>query len=146
LFVQEPVLVNVILDAKLNNWETVYDFLKKNLSHSGMMKIDVERFCVACEEIFTNICLYAYRGNEEGKVEVRLEIEQDTVKVHLIDEGIAFDPTQKTSRIEIEAGKNIDNRKIGGLGIHIAKKIVDFMEYERVEGRNMLFISKKLDK
>ena len=56
------------------------------------------------------------------------------------DNGVAFDPTAKA---EVDTTLSAEERQIGGLGIHLVRHIMDNVEYERKDGRNILRLSKK---
>ena len=62
--------------------------------------------------------------------------------VVISDRGVAFDPT-KVGKVDTEA--DIDQRTVGGLGIHLIRTIMDTMAYERTDdGRNVLTLTKQL--
>ena len=57
------------------------------------------------------------------------------------DGGIPFDPT---SQAEADITSSVENRKIGGLGIHLVRQLMDEIHYSREEGKNILTLIKKL--
>jgi len=93
---------------------------------------------VAVEELFVNIAHYAYR-KETGEMQLCVEKEGDAVKVTLVDGGVPFDPTAYT---EPDVTESAEKRKIGGLGIFMVKKTMDFFEYHRLCGKNIVVIKK----
>lgn len=100
---------------------------------------------MSAEELFTNISMYAYEGQEEaGKVTVRFSMEDDPKRaaITFLDSGIPYDPMAKEDPdITLKA----DERKVGGLGIFMAKKFMDEIVYEYTDRQNILTIRKRLD-
>jgi len=101
------------------------------------------KILLACEEIFINICNYAY-SNIPGDIFVEIAIINDEVfEIKFVDNGVRFDPTSFEVD-EKEVYKNFKSRRVGGLGIFIAKQIMDKIEYEYVENKNSLKMTKIL--
>jgi len=97
---------------------------------------------LALDELVTNIINYAYNDDDTSpKIDITLEFSDNTVKVLLIDNGRAFDPTI-TQSPALES--NVSERPIGGLGIHFAKTLMDRMQYFRSNGYNHLKLEKKV--
>jgi len=94
---------------------------------------------LALEEAITNVIMYAYPEGTDGVVNIDATVDGKNVSVVIADNGIAFDPTAK-EEIDITAG--IDERPIGGLGIHLVRTIMDNVNYERKEEKNILTITK----
>lgn len=97
---------------------------------------------LAVEEIFVNIAHYAYQPNI-GLVTIRYEIGGNPLQAVLqfIDSGKPYNPLlQKDPDISLSA----KDREIGGLGIYLAKKSMDHIEYQYQDGKNILSISKNV--
>lgn len=103
----------------------------------------INKFEVCIEEIVVNILDYGYKRDEEKWVEIALIIDKndDKVTISCIDGGKKFDPT---SVDEPNILKDSRDRKLGGLGIFITRKSMDLMNYEYVEGKNILTLVKYL--
>ena len=97
---------------------------------------------IAAEEIFINIAGYAYPDGR-GNVVIRADVNEDTNTLELTftDSGLPFDPEAKTDP-DVTAGA--EERQIGGLGIFMAKKMMDSFRYEYRDGKNILKMEKKL--
>ena len=65
------------------------------------------------------------------------------LKFVISDSGTPFDPTAKA---EVDTTLSAEERGIGGLGIHLIRQIMDTINYERVDGKNVLTLRKKLTK
>jgi phosphoserine phosphatase RsbU/P len=98
---------------------------------------------LALEEILTNIISYGYTDSGEHEIRVRLSVQPGEVKAEVEDDGQPFNPLDVP---EPDTAKLLDERTIGGLGIHLVRKIVDGLEYERQGERNLLTIKQKTQK
>ena len=87
---------------------------------------------LAAEEIFVNICSYAYDAS--GDVIIRLYREQSHITLTFIDSGRPFDPTKDVLDID---DYDHDNA-IGGLGRYLAFSIAESYRYEYIDGKNIL--------
>ncbi len=107
--------------------------------------IDFESFKMlnlALEEWVANTINYAYPEGVSGEVELTAQVVDGVLTLVIKDQGKPFDPTQH-AEIDVEA--ELEDRPIGGLGIHLVKAIMDSMHYERLdEGYNVLTLKKKL--
>jgi sigma-B regulation protein RsbU (phosphoserine phosphatase) len=89
-----------------------------------------------------NVINYAYPKGKRGNVEVVAYMIDHVLTLVVKDHGVPFDPT-KHAEVDIDA--DLDERSIGGLGIHLVRTIMDTMDYERTEnGYNVLRMTKKL--
>jgi anti-sigma regulatory factor (Ser/Thr protein kinase) len=92
------------------------------------------------EETLTNIISYGYRDNREHQVKVRLSVQLAEVSVEIEDGGQPFNPLEAA---EPDVTKPWEERKMGGLGIHLVRKLRDRLGYKRQGERNLLTIKKK---
>jgi sigma-B regulation protein RsbU (phosphoserine phosphatase) len=103
----------------------------------------VKTLNLAAEECVANVINYAYPKGIRGHVELTAEIVGGQLTLTVKDHGVAFDPTRHQD-IDVEAG--LDDRPIGGLGIHLVKTIMDTMTYQRtVDGYNVLTLTKQIN-
>ena len=103
----------------------------------------VKTLNLAVEECVANVINYAYPKGTRGHVELTAKVTDGIITLVIKDHGGAFDPTQQPD-VDIEA--SLEDRPIGGLGIFLAKTIMDTMHYERtVDGYNVLTITKKIE-
>ena len=93
------------------------------------------RINLVIEELVLNIMDYGHDDNEH-EIEIALTSAADAVTINIVDEGHAFDPM--TDAPEPDTSGAIENRSIGGLGVHLAKEMMDEMNYRRENGRNHL--------
>lgn len=130
--------------ATVDHWDDVYSFLDCLIKDIGLEKKIHTNVLVACEEIFVNVSMYAYKHlDEPGNVTVKFLYDKGNNKICItfIDEGIKFDPTKAG---QADTTSSVKDRKIGGLGIFLVKQIMDKMEYEYAGNQNILKLTKKL--
>ena len=113
---------------------------------SIMEKLNIEaslanKLRLAIEEAVVNVIDYAYPIDQEGTIEVRIMFDGETMKTMIIDSGVAFDPTEKE---KADTSLSAEDRQIGGLGILLVRELMDTINYERVNGQNVLTLIKKV--
>ena len=109
---------------------------EKHLSQSLAMGINL-----ALEEAVSNVILYAYPKETDGLVDVEAILRKDSLEFIIIDRGVPFDPTAAS---DIDTTLPVEERSIGGLGIHLVRELMDSLSYERKDGKNYLRMIKKL--
>ncbi|WP_029006885.1 ATP-binding protein [Azospirillum halopraeferens] len=98
-------------------------------------------FNLALDELLTNVFSYAFPEGGRHEVAVSLAVDDGFVVAELIDDGTPFDPLTDAKPPVLEG--DIDERPIGGLGIHFVKSMMDSVRYERHDGRNRLTLTKR---
>ncbi len=130
------------LEAKVENLDEVLAFVDKILeeldcSPKTQMQIDV-----SVEELFVNIANYAYApGTGPATIRVTKQNDPKGVAITFIDSGVPYNPVAKE---DPDITLSAEERQIGGLGIYMAKKSMDSIEYEYTDGQNMLTIKKAI--
>jgi anti-sigma regulatory factor (Ser/Thr protein kinase) len=94
---------------------------------------------LALEEIVVNIIRYGFPEGGKHEILIRLSLEDGAVAVAVEDQGVPFNPLEAPPP-DLESP--LEKRRIGGLGIHIVKSIVDAVDYRREAGRNCLTLRK----
>ncbi len=129
------------VDAKPGSLSEIKTFVAGELEAMGCPENTGKQLLIVVDEIFANIANYAYEG-EEGYAVVHLEAgsEPRSVVMTFLDSGIPFDPlTMKAPDTSLKARE----RKIGGLGIFMVRKLTDEVSYEYADGKNMLKVMKR---
>ncbi len=96
---------------------------------------------LALEEAVVNVMNYAYPAGLEGDVTIEAMANTEQLTFTVTDSGQPFDPTV---REEVDITKPAEERAIGGLGIHLMRRYMDSINYERFEGRNILTLRKRI--
>jgi Serine phosphatase RsbU, regulator of sigma subunit len=116
------------------------EFVDTVCEEAGVDMALIASLNLALEEAVTNVVLYAYVGGE-GTVDIDAVYTNKNLRFIITDSGIAFDPTKKE---EADTTLSAEERPIGGLGIHLVRQIMDSVNYERINGKNILTLIKKL--
>ncbi|MBW2338478.1 MAG: ATP-binding protein [Deltaproteobacteria bacterium] len=123
------------LDQLCQNLET---FGKK----FGLSKKLIFEINLALDELFTNIISYGFKDNQEHTIKVTLRPQNDELCLCIEDDGKPFNPIDfETPNVSC----SVEECKIGGLGIHIMKKLMDEVCYERCGDKNVLNLKKKIE-
>jgi len=118
----------------------VMEFMESELAHCNFPTQLRPGIITAVEEIFVNIATYAYKPEENGNVIISVTVDNKAV-IRFEDSGKPFNPLE-CSPPNLDAP--IKDRKIGGLGIHFVKNMMDDARYEHTDGKNILTIIKDI--
>ena len=92
--------------------------------------------------MLTNAISYAFADGRRHEIEVRIEIRGGRLTATVSDDGVPFDPLSQPPP-DIHAP--VEDRKVGGLGIHLLRSLVHDVQYRRADGRNHLTFVMVLD-
>ena len=95
----------------------------------------VFRINLALEELGLNIMDYGLE-NAEQEIEITLTSDADSLVIEIMDEGRPFDPLNDAPTPDLDGP--VQDRRIGGLGIHLVRTMMDEMQYRREQGKNRL--------
>ena len=128
--------------AGIRQLGAVQDFVNERLCAAGADPKTQMQIGLVTEEVFVNVAEYAYDPGK-GRVTVRAEVSDDPKALTLtfFDTGRPFDPLAKA---DPDVTLSAEERKIGGLGIFLTKKLMDDVRYEYRDGRNVLTLKKLL--
>ena len=93
------------------------------------------------EEAVVNIINYAYPKEEYQHIYLSSHLHEGSIVLVLTDTGKEFDPTLAP---EADITLSVDDREIGGLGIFLIRQIMNEVRYERIDGKNVLTLEKRL--
>lgn len=96
---------------------------------------------LSIDEILTNTISYGYEDDEPRRIEIALRLENDSLLVAIVDDSAPFDLSE-TPEADVEA--TLEDRDVGGLGLFLVHRMIDKVEYERVEGRNIVTLTKSM--
>ena len=127
------------VQSELREMDKVRQFLKKNLDGLDLSEEDIYKIELSLVEMCTNIMRYAYR-RKKGEIVIKAWYEKGDFLLEIRDSGVPFDPRQ-VERPTLEEMINRD--EMGGLGIFLARKLMDRFSYRREDDLNILTMSKK---
>ena len=107
-------------------------------------KLDIEKSLarqlrLAVEEAVVNAIDYAYPPDKEGDIIIKTMSDGHSFRCQIIDSGIPFDPTAKE---KTDITLSAEDRQLGGLGILLVRELMDSINYERINGQNILTLIK----
>jgi serine/threonine-protein kinase RsbW len=134
------------IDARLSNradalahLDVVVDRIAGQYNLQRDVLIDLR---IALDEVVSNILKYGYADDAAHDIAIHCEIRDGELETTIEDDGCAFDPL-RAPRPDLTAP--LAARKVGGLGVHFLKELMNSVTYERVDGRNRLTLRQKLD-
>ena len=91
------------------------------------------------EELLINVIHHGGDGQRQPRIRLHLVQEGDHFALEIADDGIAYDPLQAPPP-DLES--DVEDRPIGGLGVHLARQLSDSIAYQRVAGWNRIKMTK----
>lgn len=134
----------ITVEAVLDNLDTVLGFVEAGAKEADCPEQTIRQLALAIEELYVNVANYAYVP-DTGPCVVGLQTggQKDTggwIRIWLKDSGEPFDPlAQEPPDITLSA----EERQIGGLGIFMAGKLMDRLDYRYENGENILSVEKR---
>ena len=123
------------LNNHINELDRLEPFLEDFFQQNGLAMESLSKIDLALEEALANVIMYAYPEGTEGDVTLSMRVENNAICMEISDGGVPFNPLQQQ---EADLDVPLEKRKIGGLGIHLIKEIMDSVAYEYREGKNFL--------
>ena len=103
----------------------------------------VGRLQLALEEAITNIIDYGLPVGGLYEIDVRATVEDGLVEVSVEDDGVAYNPVADTPVFDPD--QSMEERRIGGVGVHLVRTLMDEVDYLRVGDRNRLTVRKRIE-
>ena len=130
------------MSADRKNIPAVIDFVNRELDALGCSLKAEAQIDIAIDEIYSNIVKYGYE-EEGGEVTVSFDVSEEPLAMTLSfrDEGKPFNPLE---RRDPDVTLSAKDRKIGGLGIFMVKRLMDEVRYEYKGGQNVLRVRKQV--
>jgi len=130
--------------------------LKSDIAELERLTAYVDAFCqsaevpaktcymlqVVLEELVLNSVKYGECEAKEGAIRLEMRRENEEGRIVFSDEGIRFNPLDVPSP---DLTGSINDRPLGGLGIHLVRSFMPSIRYERHEGRNYLYLSRPVN-
>jgi len=129
------------VQSELRELDKVRQFLKKNLVGLGLNEEDAYKVELSLVEMCSNIMRYAY-PRDKGEIVISVWHEEGKFYLEVRDSGVPFDPRQ-VKRPTLE--EMISREQMGGLGIFLARKLMDGFLYWREDDQNVLVMYKKAE-
>ena len=132
---------SVQFSAKFEYLDEIREFVGNIARAGGFADKDIYNIQLAADEAASNVIEHAYEGVSNGVLELSCGVSGDTITIILVDYGESFDPSQ-IPLPDLKA--DLSERKIGGLGIFLMRKLMDEVHYEsRSDKSNILTMTKR---
>lgn len=129
----------IILKSNSENLSSLLLKIEEFLEDKGISTKSILQLELTIEELFINICNYAYET--EGEIKIQYELLENPLMMimNFIDEGIEFNPLDEEAP---DLTLSADEREIGGLGLTIVRNNVDNIDYKYENNQNILTVEK----
>jgi serine/threonine-protein kinase RsbW len=129
------------LDNDLSELKTLNKHLSAFGRNIGLPELSISELNVCLDELFTNIVLYGFDDDLKHKIKFTMAVDDNILTARIEDDGVPFNPLKKEA---VELPTDVEDAEIGGLGIHITKKLVDKISYKRIGGINRVTVRKNI--
>ncbi len=130
------------IKSSTSNLSRVRSFVEETAAGLGVKSEIINQVILAVDEACTNIIRHAYNYSPDGEILIKIFFEPDKFTVKIIDTGDSFKPE---SVPEPDLRKFQKERKKGGLGMFLMKKLMDEVNYVSVANGNQVILVKYLN-
>jgi len=141
--------MELIIHNQVSDLDIVHQTVDKVAAEWGFDDMETMRFNLVMEEAVSNVILYAYPRSENQEINILMSYDENPgtgghiLKIVIRDTGMEFDPTRQSSP---DLEQSLEERRIGGLGIYLIKNYMDTVTYQRIDGFNVLSMTKVITK
>ena len=98
---------------------------------------------LAVEELGVNIVNYGHDDDKAHEIKIVISSEDEAITIEVEDDGHAFNPLSDAPAPDLDA--EVEDRTVGGLGIHLVRTMMDEVHYQRQQNKNCLTLVKRRD-
>ena len=130
------------VEASLGAMRRVAGFVAGFASRHNITPEDQARVFVVIEELLTNLVKYGYVDRAKcGSVEIALGLAGTRLTIEFIDDGCSFNPF---AALPADLDRPIEDREVGGFGLHILRGMAEEAIYSRVNERNVIQLTRRV--
>lgn len=126
----------LVINNDIQELEKISEFLFQLHNKYDIPQKLIDSMRIATDELIANTIFHGYEDAEAHHIEVRTYID-NYLTVVIEDDAIAFDPNQSPPP---DLDSSLQERKIGGLGIHLVKNLINSFTYKRKDAHNVLIL------
>ncbi|HEX2696321.1 MAG TPA: ATP-binding protein [Anaerolineales bacterium] len=126
--------------ANFDHLDEIREFVGEEARKAGFGEKDIYSIQLATDEAASNVIEHAYEGASNAFFELACNFKNNRLTITLLDHGKTFDPS-KVAMPDLKA--DLSDRKIGGLGIYLMRKLMDEVHYETTSSGNLLTLIKR---
>jgi len=131
----------ITFDANFDNLDEIREFVGEAASQIGFSDKEIYSIQLAADEASSNIIEHAYEGVTDGKLEIDCNVFDGGIEIVMRDQGKSFNPSNVP---EPNVNADLSERKIGGLGMYLMRKLMDEVKYESSDFGNILTMVKRM--
>jgi len=124
--------------ADLDHLDEINSFIEMSLKELDIQDEHYGHICVSLDEAVTNVIMYAYPHKKEN-IKIAIKKLKDRVSIKIIDSGAPFNPLDHPTP---DVSVKIEDRLVGGLGIHLMRNMMDELNYHRIGDKNCFTLVK----
>ena len=132
---------SIILSNDISEISKLNEFVEEIGNEFSLTPDVVFNLNLVLEEAVVNVINYAYPKEDHQSIYLSARLHEDSIILVLTDSGVEFDPTIAP---EVDITLSAEERPIGGLGIFLIRQIMNEVKYDRIDGKNILTLEKKL--
>ena len=133
---------SIILTNDISEVSKLNEFVEEIGNEFSLTPDVVFNLNLVLEEAVVNVINYANPKEEHQSIYLSASLRKGSIVLILTDTGKEFDPTMAP---DVDITLSADEREIGGLGIFLIRQIMNEVKYERIDGKNILTLEKKLN-
>lgn len=139
-----PGSLSTKFDVSLLETGRLNEMIRRFGTWHGMPEETIFVVNLSLDELVTNIVIHGGKGDVRvHEIMLRIRTEKDKVSIEIEDDGRAFNPLDAPKP---DLNASLKDRKPGGLGIHLARTLMDQIYYQRVGQRNLLTLTKCINR
>ena len=124
---------SLTLPAATRSLSDVRRFVSERAQEAHLDGKTVEQIKLAVDEACANVVKHAYAGDDHATFDVRVDVDDHQFAILIRDTGISFD---RSAYQHPDLARSIRNRKRGGLGVHLMRRLMDSVEYRSSDDGN----------
>jgi serine/threonine-protein kinase RsbW len=133
----------LIVKSRTENLSDIRNFIYSAAQDAGISKEIIDDIILAVDEACTNIIKHAYKYYPDGEIIINLKYNNHKFTIIIVDHGASFEPDVVP---EPDLEKYYRQRKVGGLGMFLMKRLMDEVKYVSIPGKyNQVLLSKNLN-
>ena len=136
-----PAMMRLVIDSQLSEIRRATALVDEFGARHGLGREDAAAIHVVLDEVLSNAIRHGLAGAASHAITMTLDIDGSDILVEIVDDGVAYDPTQ--SPAPVLAG-TLGERMEGGMGVAFVRALTDSIEYRRIDGQNHLLLRRRL--
>ncbi len=125
----------MVFVADIDNLPMMMGYIRQEAQKAQVDDKTIQKIEIASEEAIVNVISYAY-PHQKGNLELSCQRTGNRFEILIKDKGLPFNPIDE--EIKPQLSQPVHERRIGGYGIFLMRKLIDEVSYERIGEENIL--------